>query len=513
MRGKIRLSRWLLAATVWAVAECTGGAPLEITLPAAHAQSSGDLFRASWAGPQSDEFFQNLSSKNWRRQQRNLHRPADGSRTSPQHRTKLKPDQNERTKYRKHKTGTAIATVQNVPLPRPRPQPWPEPHSFAEAAGPDFNTADVTSAPSDCDQRVSTIAVIELLPRLIGPGDCGGRDMVRLDAVVLPDHSRVEVKPTAVLLCAMAESFAAWVRDEVSVHIATLGAAQRGIETYGSYDCRGRNSLFDAKLSEHGKGNAIDVRALILAGDRRLELTDETVAKPLREALRDSACHRFTTVLGPGADSYHNNHIHLDNLERTHGVRICQWDVREPPPPATKVASAHVKVVTSGLAQQQSRDNQTVTVGAWAIATTFKANKFESCAMSRSEGALGITFVRTQEGLRVILDSPKWKLERGKAYSVRLFAGSRSVDAKALAETKSVTIALADTRLNSKLRAVSSLEVRGEGTTLRVPLDGGSAAFERLETCFNRRDASEANPFVGRKASETNPFVAPSRKR
>ena len=145
---------------------------------------------------------------------------------------------------------------------------------------------------------------------------------------------------------------------------------------------------------------------------------------------------------------------------------------------------------------------------------TFKANKFESCTMSRSEGELGISFVRTQEGLLVVLDSPKWKLDRGKAYSVRLVAGSRSVDAKALAEKKSATIALADTRLNSKLRSVSSLEVRGEGATLRVPLDGSSAAFERLETCFMRRGASEAAPFVGRKASpETNPFVAPSRKR
>jgi hypothetical protein len=179
--------------------------------------------------------------------------------------------------------------------------------------------------------------------------------MVRLDAVVLPDHRRVEVKPTAVLRCPMAESLAAWVRDEVSAHIAPLGAAQRDIETYGSYECRGRNSVTDAKLSEHGKGNAIDVRALILADDRRIELTDETVAKPLRQALRDSACHRFTTVLGPGADSYHNNHIHLDILERTHGSRICQWDIREPPPPATRVASAHVKLAASGLAQQ-SRD-------------------------------------------------------------------------------------------------------------------------------------------------------------
>ena len=39
---------------------------------------------------------------------------------------------------------------------------------------------------------------------------------------------------------------------------------------------------------------------------------------------------------------------------------------------------------------------------------------------------------------------PKWKLERGKGYTIRLMAGSRSVEAKALAESKAVTIALAD---------------------------------------------------------------------
>jgi len=312
----------------------------------------------------------------------------------------------------------------------------------------------------------------------------------------------------------MAESFAAWIRDEASADTAPLGAALRGIETYGSYDCRSRNSVLGAKLSEHGKGNAIDVRALVLTGERRTELTDENVAKPLREALRDSACHRFTTVLGPGADSYHNNHVHLDILERTHGARICQWDVREPPPPPAKTATARLKVATtSTVAQPQSRDNQTITVGPWAIATTFKANKFESCTMSRSERELGITFVRTQDGLLMTLDSPKWKLDRGRVYPVHLFAGSRSVDAKALAETKSVTIALSDTRLNSRLRSVRSLDVRGAGATLRVPLDGSSAAFERLETCFNGREASESNPFEGGNASETNPFVPPRRKR
>jgi hypothetical protein len=69
------------------------------------------------------------------------------------------------------------ATVESVLLPRPRPPSGPEPQSFAEAAGPDFDTANVTRALSDCDRRLAAIAAIELLPRLIGKGDCGGHDM------------------------------------------------------------------------------------------------------------------------------------------------------------------------------------------------------------------------------------------------------------------------------------------------------------------------------------------------
>ena len=175
-----------------------------------------------------------------------------------------------------------------MPLPRPRPPPWAEPHSFAEAAGPVFNTADVTSAPTDCDERLAAIATIKPLPWLIGPESCGGRDMVELDAVALANHRWVAVKPAAILRCAMAESFAAWVRDEVSGRISMLGAALRGVENYDSYECRSRNRVLGAKLSEHAKGNAIDVRALMLADGRRLELTDATVAKTLREELQES---------------------------------------------------------------------------------------------------------------------------------------------------------------------------------------------------------------------------------
>ena len=59
----------------------------------------------------------------------------------------------------------------------------------------------------------------------------------------------------------------------------------------------------------------------------------------MREGLRESACHRFTTVLGPGSDGQHEGHIHLDLAERRQGYRICQWDVREPP---VEVASVQI---------------------------------------------------------------------------------------------------------------------------------------------------------------------------
>src|SRR5215510_14447614 len=506
MRIRNRFSCWLKAAAVLAVAECAGASAVQ-------AQTSDDFFRYDRSHVRYDKYRKNLFDPlGWERQRRKVHRRSDSSRASPRVKAKSKPGQSEPA-VSKTPAGTAPATVENVPLPRPRPPVWPEPHSFAEAAGPGFDTASVTSALSDCDQRLGENAAIELLPRLIGPGECGGRDMIRLNAVLLSNRKRVEIRPTAVLRCAMAESFAAWVRDEASSHVDALGDALRTVDTFGSYECRGRNSVADAKLSEHGKGNAIDVRALVLAGGRHIDLTDEAVSKPLRDNLRHSACHRFTTVLGPGADSYHSNHIHLDILERR-GARICQWDVREPPPPPAKVARGPVRLAaTSMLAVPRLSENQTVIAGPWAIVPTYKANKLQSCTMSRSDGELGATFVRAQDGLSVILASQQWKLHRGKAYPVRLTAGSRSVDANARAEMKSVIIPLADSTLNSRLRSANNLQVHAEGATLRVPLDSSSTAFERLEECFNSGEAPKTNPFVKRNTSESNPFVAPSRKR
>ena len=81
-------------------------------------------------------------------------------------------------------------------------------------------------------------------------------------------------------------------------------------------------------------------------------------------------------------------------------------------------------LATSTIAHAQ---DQTVSVGSWTIATSSKADKFDSCTMSRSTNDLDITFLRLHDGLLLLLDLSKWKLERGKTYDVTLLAGSRSV--------------------------------------------------------------------------------------
>jgi hypothetical protein len=58
--------------------------------------------------------------------------------------------------------------------------------------------------------------------------------------------------------------------------------------------------------------------------------TDPNVPKEFRDGMRKTACERFKTVLGPGSDGYHEQHIHLDLAERRSDYRLCQWAVRQP---------------------------------------------------------------------------------------------------------------------------------------------------------------------------------------
>jgi Extensin-like protein C-terminus len=184
------------------------------------------------------------------------------------------------------------------------------------------------------------IAIAPSIPDIHGPGGCGGEDLVRLEAVVLPDRRQVALKPAAILRCKMASAIANWVRSDVALLAKNLGSAIAGLDNFDSYECRGRNRIAGAQLSEHGRANALDVRSFTFADGRTISLTDRGVARDVRESVLHSVCARFSTVLGPGSDGYHEDHIHLDLMERRNDYRICQWDVLDPLPPIAPMLPA-----------------------------------------------------------------------------------------------------------------------------------------------------------------------------
>jgi hypothetical protein len=230
----------------------------------------------------------------------------------------------------------------SVPLPKPRPADAPaaEPDKPAAAkqapAGtgkPTEQAAPIPPPLSACRLALTEeIAIAPGIPDIHGPGGCGGEDLVRLEAVVLPDKHRVSLKPAAILRCPMASAIADWIRTDIAPLSKNLGSVISDLDNFDSFECRGRNRVAGALLSEHGRANALDVRAFKLANGQSISLTDRTASRELRESVLHSACARFTTVLGPGADWYHEDHIHLDLMERHNNYKICQWNVWDPLP-------------------------------------------------------------------------------------------------------------------------------------------------------------------------------------
>jgi hypothetical protein len=192
-----------------------------------------------------------------------------------------------------------------VPLPKPRPEAAPKAKPQAAAKTPPEKSAEAPAPPappppSACRLALTDdVAIAPSLPPITGPGGCGGDDIVHLEAVVLPDKTRVALKPAATLRCPMATAVADWVRTDLAPLAASLNTALRSIDNFDSYECRGRNRVAGAILSEHGKANALDVRSVTFADGRELRLTDRGADRSVRETALHSVCSRFSTVLGP----------------------------------------------------------------------------------------------------------------------------------------------------------------------------------------------------------------------
>jgi hypothetical protein len=185
------------------------------------------------------------------------------------------------------------------------PQAYP-PHDHASTPYPDrANSA--YGSPQD-----------HPLPRL-GPADGN----------VTGAFGPVAVRPEATLACPIVSMLDRWLADSVQpAAMRWFGARVVEIRQISAYSCRGMNGNSRAHISEHAFGNALDIAAFTLADGRRISVEQGWKGMPEEQGfLRDvqaAACQRFNTVLAPGSNVYHYNHIHVDLMRRANRPVICQ---------------------------------------------------------------------------------------------------------------------------------------------------------------------------------------------
>ena len=196
-----------------------------------------------------------------------------------------------------------------APTPAPRP--------------PDPASPEAPPAPAEAEACFGRLRALGLQfssePAPAAPEGCGIALPVRLERLDLGAGDRLELPDRPLLACAFAETFALFARDLVApLARSRFDKALRRLGTGPGFECRPRNRAAGARLSAHGRGIAIDIAWFGLADDSRVVVASvpTDAEKRFLDAVRRAACGWFTTVLGPGSNAAHADHLHLDRQPR-----------------------------------------------------------------------------------------------------------------------------------------------------------------------------------------------------
>jgi hypothetical protein len=194
--------------------------------------------------------------------------------------------------------------------PYPAPSAYPE-RGYSQSSYPQRDSAPYsprTDVPPGTPQR-------------LGPGPVQSNPVSAFGSVAL--------KPTATLACPIVSVLDRWISDSVQPSAQRwFGARVVEIKQISAYSCRGMNGNPNSHISEHAFGNALDIAAFTLADGRRITVKDGWHGLPEEQGfLRDvqgAACQQFNTVLAPGSNQYHYDHIHVDLMRRASRRVICE---------------------------------------------------------------------------------------------------------------------------------------------------------------------------------------------
>ena len=217
----------------------------------------------------------------------------------------------------------AAALPEQGPLPATRPEP--KAVSTVEDTAAD-RPQEAPEEEAACRVALTRIGAIFAEASAVEDGKACGMDRpVSLRG--LPGD--VKVEPEATVRCETALQLARWMEGAVKPSIAAAmpGETVTGLSQASAYVCRNRNGAAEGRISEHAFGNAIDIAGFMLKSGKTITIRpadkDATLEGAFQRAITEAACLYFTTVLDPGSDAAHQDHLHLDVKERRGGYRYC----------------------------------------------------------------------------------------------------------------------------------------------------------------------------------------------
>jgi hypothetical protein len=184
---------------------------------------------------------------------------------------------------------------------------------------------------------VQPASLMEPAKPVNGKGACGMTKPFKVAAV---SGGFVALEPKATLACPLVANVEAWFHEAIQpAAMAWYGSPVSEIKQISAYSCRTMNGQPGASISEHAFGNALDIASFRFADGREVDFKGGWKGRPeergFLRAVHAAACERFSTVLAPGADMFHYDHIHVDLARRASGRNVCKpapMTMPAPPP-------------------------------------------------------------------------------------------------------------------------------------------------------------------------------------
>jgi hypothetical protein len=209
-------------------------------------------------------------------------------------------------------------------IAEPRPMARPVDRSVTKAGGIEelVQVAAIVTQPAPSittgrqgalcgDPSIRGTVVPGITSRINGCGMGAGAKISSIEGIAM--------SPAVTVDCPTALALRAWITDGLRPAVGQRGGGVRTIEVLGGYDCRPVNNRPGNRISEHGRGNAIDISGFILADGEVIRVLwhwGKGKQGQILKAMHWAACNDFGTVLGPAANTYHRNHFHFDTARR-----------------------------------------------------------------------------------------------------------------------------------------------------------------------------------------------------